>query len=153
MTPALADLIAGLEARGVTLTEKQGGIAIRPASAVTPTEREVLTTMKAEVLAVLRARQARADHGGVDWTTVPLYSLDKVLEIIVPFYDVPLVIAPGCRIAAELRARDARPGRVWCTCELLDVLLTGMRPEDARKLAEAKLALGATLTGRFDREA
>jgi hypothetical protein len=28
---------------------------------------------------------------------------------------------------------------VWCVCEVLDLLLTGVPPEDARKVAEARL--------------
>lgn len=62
-----------------------------------------------------------------------------MLEIAVPWSDVPLILAPGCRIARELRERDSRPGRVWCVCEALDLLLTGVTPQDARKVGEARL--------------
>ena len=72
-----------------------------------------------------------------------LPALDRVLEVAVPWADLPLIVAPGCRIARELRDREARPGRVWCVCEALDLLLTGVKPEDARKVAEARLTLDA----------
>lgn len=64
-----------------------------------------------------------------------------------PWSDVRLVLAPGCRVARELRAQEAKPGRVWCTCEILDLLLSGVAPDDARKIAETRLTFDATLAG------
>jgi len=40
---------------------------------------------------------------------------------------------------------DARPGRVWCTCEVLDLLLVNARPADARAVAEARLLFDAAM--------
>ena len=98
--------------------------------------------------AVLRGRAL-----SVDWDRVSLYRLDKVLEVAVPWADVPLILAPGCRSARELRDRDQKPGRVWCTCEVLDLLLTNVPCEDARKIGEAKLVFGGTVAGvRAERE-
>lgn len=135
-------LIAELEARGVTLRERAGRLIIRPAKAITPQETELLRQAKPDVLAYLRGRAI-----GMDWSKVSLWSLDKILEIVVPWSDVRLVVAPGCRLARELRAQDPKPGRVWCVCEVLDLLLSGVTPADARKIGEAKLALDGNVTG------
>jgi hypothetical protein len=70
-----------------------------------------------------------------------------VLELAVPWSDVRLLIAPGCRTARELRATDPRPGRVWCACEVLDLLFSGVAPEDARKITEERVTFDATLAG------
>ncbi len=93
---------------------------------------------KAAVLALLREGKARS-IAGADWTRVSLSALDRVLEVAVPWADVPLILAPGCRVARELRERDSKPGRVWCVCEALDLLYAGVTPQDARKVGEARL--------------
>ena len=84
---------------------------------------------------------------GTDWSRVSLWSLDRILEVEVPWSDIRLLVAPGCRIARELRATDPRPGRVWCVCEVGNLLLSGVIPEDARKIAEAKLTFDAEVSG------
>lgn len=145
MTPEI--FIKSLEARGVKLRETSGGIGIRPARAVTATEIEVLKTLKSDVINYLRQRGARPEGINVDWSRVSLWQLDRVLEITVHWADVPLILAPGCRIARELRERDSKPGRVWCVCEALDLLLTNVPPDDARKIAEAKLLFGGNMAG------
>ena len=139
----IADLVHGIETRGGSLRPRQdGGIAVRPKGLVTPTEVEVLTTLREDVIAYLQARRR-----GVDWSRVGLYQLDRVLEVAVPWSDVRLILAPGCRIARELRATDPKPGRVWCVCEVSDLLLSGVTPEEARKIAETRLTFDATFEG------
>lgn len=140
-------LVQALEARGVRITARgDGALLIQPSSVLSEADRAALRARKREVAELLRERQSRS-VSGVDWTTVPLYALNKVLEIAVPFADVPLILAPSCRVAAELRARESRPGPVWCVCEVLDLLLGGVTPEDARKVAATKLTLGGAVTG------
>jgi len=139
----VSDVIQGLEARGARLRLRDdGALTIRPKGVATPTELEVLATLRDEVAAHLRGRPF-----GADWTRVNLWQLDRVLEVAVPWSDVRLLIAPGCRIARELRASGPTPGRVWCSCEVLDLLLSGVKPEDAWKIGEARLLLDATLAG------
>jgi hypothetical protein len=135
-----AELLADLKARGVRVRERGGAVVLAPANLVRPAELDALRTLKQEVLACLRGQAL-----GTDWSLVSLYQLDRVLEIAVPWADMPLILAPGCRLARELRARDPKPGRVWCTCEVLDLLLSGVTAEDAQKLAEAKLLFNATV--------
>jgi len=140
-----AAFIEKLRARGLYLELDGPALVIEAeegAARMTPDEREALKALKPEVIAFLRGRTL-----GTDWTRVSLYQLDRVLELSVPWSDVRLIIAPGCRLARELRARDPKPGRVWCTCEVLDLLLTGITPEEAWKVAEAKLALAGAVVG------
>jgi hypothetical protein len=138
-----AELVALAEKAGLLLEPREGGVLhVAPRERLTPALREALAAMKSEVLAVLRGRSL-----GVDWTRIRLHDLDRVLELAVPWADVPLILAPGCRIARALRESDPRPGRVWCTCEILDLLLTGIGPEDARRIAEAKLMLNGNVGG------
>jgi hypothetical protein len=137
-----AAFIEKLRARGLYLELDGPALVIEAeegAARMTPEEREALKTLKPEVIAFLRGRTL-----GTDWTRVSLYQLDRVLEVSVPWSDVRLTIAPGCRLARELRARDQKPGRVWCTCEVLDLLLSGVTPEDARKVAQARLMFDGT---------
>ena len=140
MTPAA--LVASLEARGAHLLVDGVDLVVRPAAAVTPEDVKNLKKLKAEVLSVLRSRDLSAD-----WSKVNLHQLDRVLEVAVPWCDVPLILAPGCRIARDLRARDLKPGRVWCTCEVLDLLLTGVMPEDTRRIGETKLGFSGAVVG------
>ena len=135
-------VVAALEARGVKLRVDGAEIVARPASRVTPEDVAILKHAKSEVVSLLRGRDL-----GTDWTRVSLYQLDKVLEIEIPGWEVRMILAPGCRIARELRATDPKPGRVWCVCEVSDLLLSGVTPEDARKIAEARLMFDATLDG------
>ena len=142
-----AALVADLEARGVRLAEKaRGQLAVSPPAALRPDEVEALRTSKDSVLAYLRDRR-RLKAETIDWRRVSLYDLRQVLEVAVPWSDVRLLIAPGCRKARELRNRDPKPSRVWCTCEVLDLLFTNVPPEDAQKIAEANLLLDGTLAG------
>lgn len=143
MTPS--EFVRSLEGEGFSIREKGGALAIRPARNVTPTMKQALEAHAADILVYLRERQARPNRGA-DWSYVSLYSLDRVLEVSVPWSDTRLLIAPGCRIARELRALDSKPGRVWCVCEVLDLLLSGVTPDDARRIAEAKIALDGTTT-------
>ena len=142
-----AQVVAALEARGVTVTERGGSIVLRPPGAVRAADLEILRSIKPEVISVLRGRAL-----GVRWEKASLWSLDRILEVAVPWSDVRLVIAPGCRIARQLRATDPKPGRVWCSCEILDLLLSGVTPEDARKVAATRLDFDAALRGVFPAE-
>lgn len=146
MTPL--ELLSDLEDRGVRLQAAGDWITFEaPRGVLQDAEREALRAHKAAVLALLRGRQARG-VAGVDRAKFALWQLDRVLEIAVPWADVPLILAPGCRIARELRERETRSaGRVWCVCEALDLLLTNVPPDDARKIAEAKLLFGGTMAG------
>lgn len=136
-------LVQTAEAVGLRLEPRPGGILhVEPRGRLTPTLREALRAAKAEILSYLQARAL-----GVDWSRVSLYQLDRVLAIAVPWADMPLILAPGCRVARELRAQDQRPGRVWCTCEVLDLLFSGVTPQDARTVGEVKLAMAGVLLG------
>lgn len=138
---AASELLAALERRGIRLRVEGERLAYEaPAGTLRDGDRKALLTHKAAVLGLLRERQARTVEG-VDWSRVSLHQLDRVLEIGVPWADVPLILAPGCRIAHSLRAQDPQPGRVWCTCEVLDLLMTGVTCEDARRVADARLTL------------
>ena len=136
-----AEFIERMRARGlyVQVEERQLVMELEDGAArPTAEERRRLQELKPEIIAYL---------SGIDWSRVSLYQLDRILEVAVPWSDVNLVIAPGCRIARELRARDPKPGRVWCCCEIADLLLSGVRPEDARATAEAKILFGGAVAG------
>ncbi len=137
-----AAILDRLEARGISVTPRGESLAIRPAGALGPGEREALIALKTDILAILRGRAL-----GVDWTAVELQSLNRVLEVSVPWSEVHLIIAPGCRVARQLRAADSKPGRVWCVCEVLDLLLTAVPPKDAQSLAMSRLAFDAGWVG------
>lgn len=144
-TPAA--LLQALEARGASITARaDGALLIEPKGILQDVERQLLRLHKAAVVSLLQEREARTIPG-VDWSRVSLHQLDSVLEIATPWSDLPLILAPGCRVAAELRARDQLPSRVWCVCELLDLLLVGVTPEDARRVGEAKLLIDGTVRG------
>src|SRR5574341_839121 len=137
-TTSVADLLAALEARGVRLRANGDRLVYEaPAGALTDADREVLKAAKPAVLAYLRSQRASSTTD-VNWSRVSLYQLDRALEVAVPWADVPLILAPGCRIARELRTQDPNPGRVCCVCEVLDLLLSGVTPADARALATAR---------------
>jgi hypothetical protein len=145
-----ADLVEALEGRGVRLAERdRGRLSIRPADRVRPEELDALRREKAVVLALLRGRAL-----GVGWSRIQLNQLNRVLELPIPGWDQSLVIAPGCRVTRELRSQDPKPGRVWCVCEILDLIIMNVPPADARKVAEATLMFDSTITGavRLDRE-
>ena len=135
-------LVARLEARGLRLVRRGEIVAVRPAGQLATDERAAMRRLRPEVVSLLRGRAL-----GTDWARVSLYHLDKVLEIEIPGWEVRMILAPGCRIARELRATDPKPGRIWCSCEVSDLLLSGVTPEDARKFAEARLTFDATLDG------
>jgi hypothetical protein len=141
------ELLDTLRARGVRLRVKGDRLAYEaPPATLTPGYRNALVTMKPGIIEILRAEPT------TDWTRVSLWQLDKVLEVAVPWSDVRLLIAPGCRIARQLRATDPKPGRVWCSCEVLNLLLSGVTPEDARKVAATRLDFDATIRGVFPTE-
>jgi hypothetical protein len=133
------ELLAAARAAGLRLEARPGDVLhVAPRHRLTPDLREALRAQKAAVLDAIRELQART-LAGVDWSRVSLIALDRVLEVAVPWSDVALIVAPGCRIARELREREPRPGRVWCACEALDLLLSRATPEDARRIADARL--------------
>lgn len=141
MTPR--ELVTTLRAKGVRLLVKGDRISYEaPPATLTPVYREALVAMKPAILDLLRGEAL-----DTDWTRVNLWNLDRILEVSVPWSDVRLLIAPGCRVARELRGSDPQPGRVWCVCEVLDLLLSGVKPEDARKIAKARITFDGTLTG------
>jgi hypothetical protein len=121
----------------VRLFERDGSLAFAPRSKVTQADREALLAHKAALLALVRSRTAQVAR-------LNLWSLDRVVEVAVPWSDVRLLIAPGCRVARELRASDSKPGRVWCCCEVIDLLLSGLTPEDARKVGQTRTEFDAT---------
>lgn len=143
MTPS--GLVAALEARGVELEPDRLELVVRPADKVTATEMAILKRMKADVLGLLRGRTL-----GVDWWRGSLYQLDRILEVSVPWAEVSIIIAPGCRIARELRSTDPKPGRVWCVCEVLDLLRLNVPPADAQRIALARLTFDADMGGVKD---
>ena len=138
----VSEFVTALEAEGFRIREQDGNLVINPARRVTSTMKETLTGMGREILVYLQERKSRAD-----WSRVSLFQLDRVLEVAIPWSDVRLLIAPGCRIARELRAKDPKPGRVWCVCEVLDLLLSSVTPDDARKVAETRLLMDAKHMG------
>lgn len=138
----IADLVATAEAAGLVLTPRPGGaLYVAPRERITPALREALRSAKAEVITYIMTRDFETD-----WTRVRLADLDRIIEVAVPWSDVNLIIAPGCRIADGLRATDSTPGRVWCVCEVLDLLLIKATPTEAREVAEAKITLGGRVT-------
>jgi hypothetical protein len=142
VTPA--ELVGALEARGLRFQVRAGNLVASPAGVLTDAERAALSQAKPAVLALLRERQARLLD---DVAKVKLRDLTRVLEVAVDWCDVPLLIAPGCKVAQALRAADPKPGRIWCVCEVLDLLLTSVPREDAQKIGQAKVALSGTITG------
>jgi len=151
MTLEVGDVIRGLEARGATVSvRRDGALTVRPKGVATPDEIEVLGRLRKEAVGYLFWTAGRTEDliAGLDWSRAKLHDVNEaLLEISVPWSGVRLVIAPGCRIARELRASDLSPGRVWCACEVIDLLLSGVTPEDARAVAEARLALEAEHLG------
>jgi hypothetical protein len=143
MTPR--ELEVTLRERGIGLWLEAGRVVVEvDPDGARPTAEELraVKAMQARLVTYMTAR----DHG-IEYMHVSLYQLGRILEVAVPWSDVRLLIAPGCRIARELRASDPRPGRVWCVCEVLDLLLSGVTPEDARGMAEARTMFDATLAG------
>jgi hypothetical protein len=150
MTPT--DLLRTLESRGARFWSEGGRISWEaPRGVLEPADLEALRRSKPSLLSLLRKRQAAQGEAykasvDLDIERVTLGALDRILEIAVPWSDFRLLLVPGCRLARELRKRDAKPGRVWCTCEVLDLLLSGVSPEDARKVGLTKLDFGGQVT-------
>jgi hypothetical protein len=132
-------LLAGVEARGVRVSHRGDSLVVRPAGVLKAEERAALAAAKPEILRLLQARAL-----GTDWRRIGLWSLRDVLEIRVPWADETLILAPGCRVARELRAVDPHPGRIWCVCEITDLLLTHVPPRDAQAIGQARLIFSAT---------
>lgn len=134
-----SEVLSGLRRRGVKLWP--AGQRLRyaaPEGLLTAADLAALAEAKAAVLELLEAELA----------TLPalrLAALDRVLEVAVPWAELPLLFVPSCRVAERLRASEASPGRVWCTCELRELLLTGLEPAEARAVAEAKAVLDGRL--------
>lgn len=136
------ELVARVEARGAAVVARGDAVIVRPRGVLSEVERGAFQTRQGEILAHLRGRVF-----GADWTRVGLRALDRILEIEVPGWDLRLVLAPGCRVAREIRETDPKPGRVWCVCEILDLLTSGVSPEDARGVAEARITFDAEHQG------
>jgi len=135
------ELLRDLEARGVQLHLKPGDrfAYVAPEGALAESDLSALREHKGQVLGLLRAR-AEGTFEGVAGTS--LWALDRVVEVEVPWHNETLFFSPGPGRTQQLEDEGISRGRVWCTCELLDLLLTGVTPEDARAIAEAKLAFG-----------
>jgi hypothetical protein len=134
------ELAAALGARGLRLHDDDGQlVAVSPRSKLTDDDREALRAHKAALLALVRSRTAQV-------VQVNLWSLDRILEVAVPWSDARLLIAPGCRIARQLRAIDPTPGRVWCVCELADLVLSGVTEDGGRKTGETRITFDAVMT-------
>lgn len=130
-----AEVLSGFRRRGVKLWP--AGDRLRyaaPEGLLTAADLAALAEVKMAVLELLKDELAALP-------AVRLGALNRVLEVAVPWAELPLLFVPGCRLAERLRATEARPGRVWCTCELRELLLTGLEPLEARLVAEAKVAL------------
>ena len=141
MTPEA--LLAAAEAQGLHLAPRQSGaLYVSPSDLLTPELRGALKAQKPAIRSLLRDRAL-----GTDWTRVGLWQLKRVLEVAVLWSNTRLVIAPGCKLAGELRATDPKPARIWCSCEVSDLLLSGVTPDDAQKIGEARLIFDATLDG------
>ncbi len=140
------ELLAALESRGAELEVMDGHVAVTlvEGDSLKPEEREALMAHKPELRACLSQRQAPPT---ADWLRVRLADLDRVLEVAVPWAEVPLLIVPGCRRAEALRAADPNPGRVWCTCQVIDLILSGVTPRDAQAIAQAALAFDGSVQG------
>lgn len=144
MTQA-AILVDDLARKGVKLwSQPDGRLGFEAPGGLIPADREALLAHKPAVLALLKERQARLL---ADVVKVKLRDLTRIIEIAVDWCDIPILIAPGCRVAKDLRAADPKPGRVWCVCEVLDLLLTSVPPEDAQRIGQAKLALDGAVVG------
>jgi hypothetical protein len=93
----------------------------------------------------IRASKAKEAVVDIDITKLSMGKLTKVLELAVPWCAQSVFIAPGCHIARRLAEVHGR-GRVWCTCEVLDMLLSHVSPDEARKIAEAKLTFDGAVS-------
>jgi hypothetical protein len=63
--------------------------------------------------------------------------------VSVDWWDETLFFVPGPTAAGELEAGGIARGRIWDKSELLDLVLAEVTPEDAQRIAAAKLAFGA----------
>ena len=135
-------LISALESRGVSVTVDGEELVLRPARAVTAADVAALRERKAEILGLLRARDL-----GADWRAISLYEVDKIVELRIPGFETTLILCPGCRVAQELRKTDSQPGRIWCVCEVIDLVTSGVTPGDARAVAQARVLFDAQGTG------
>jgi hypothetical protein len=117
----------------------------RPGSLPEP----ILDTLKANresVAALLATEEPPAPLPEV--ARVSLYQLDKVLEIVVPWSDQTLFLAPGCRVARQLAERYGQ-NHVRCVCAVLDFFLRG----DAPAILEAARLFDGRIDGRAAWEA
>jgi hypothetical protein len=130
--------------------EQDGNLVITPRQALREDERAALREHKPAVLALLRERSTSGTDRArdpADVAGVSLYRLDRIIEIAVPGLRETLFIVPGPAQARELEAEGIARGRIWDTAEVLDLLLAGVTPEDARRLVEAKITTGAVVVG------
>lgn len=138
-----ADVIADLEARGVRLQATGQGLDYEaPEGALRPSDLEALRAHKAAILALLRERPERAAE---DVSRTSLWSLDRIVELAVPWWPETLFIVPGPVHARKLKAEGVSPGRIWDVAEPLDLLLVGVTPDDARSVAEERLRTAGTI--------
>ena len=136
------EIIANLEARGISLEldESCGFVIETNGPRPTPDDMVALRAEKDEIVDALRARQAApaTERPLPEPLEMPLHKLTNILVLDVPWCAQPVYIAPGCGVARRL-ARGHGHGRVWCVCEVLDLLFSRISPSDARKIAEGKL--------------
>ena len=140
------EIVAEVEARGVRLQPRDNAIAVMPGGVLEDAEREALRAHKAAVLAFL---QERTEQQVQEVALKSLWSLDRTLEIAVPWWPETLFLVPGPGVARQLAAEGISPGRIWTTAEALDLLLTGVSPDDARCIAETKLTMAGTVVGAW----
>ena len=135
-------LVRQLAAKGIDVVLLGGDVVLEVEGEARPTPEE--KEMVREQREALRTYVLRRDLPPI--ARVRLDQLDRVLEVAVPWADYRLLITPGCAAARQLREVDAMPGRIWCVCEVLNMMLTGATRDHARMVAEWK----ALLAGRVE---
>lgn len=161
-----AALLADLRARGVTLEAAGSRLRFRPREAVPSDLRAALAAHKAELLALLRPRDApgtlRPGAPGFPETVARLLGLPldhfaeagACLQVRVPWWPEPLwFVATEADAEALVRGGVSR-GRVWTAGELMDLLaVPGVTQDQARTVALAKLEFGGQVVEVRPREA
>jgi hypothetical protein len=148
-----AQLVQALRARGVILEPQGDRLRVRPASALSAEELEVLRQVKPEVLRLLAAQPAPTPPP-LD-PDLPAFLLalpldhfareGQPLEVRVPWWPETLWFVPGERDLAALRRQGVAPHRIWTAGELRMLL------EGADRTAET-LKVVMVLRREFDGE-
>jgi hypothetical protein len=143
-----ADVFRQAAVAGVILAPGPTGIRARASTGTVPDRIKDLVREHREALVEVLRADPEAGRRAADLLAaeVPLpvilrtkiTALDKILEVSVPWADQTLFLAPGCKVAARLSTEFGR-GRVWCVCELLDLVFSGIRGEDLKKVMDIKL--------------